>query len=61
MIDSPKKLAKEISQQKNYNMSKEMQLLRPYCDKMEENQLYDVHNLSNFFGLPSEISSDALY
>lgn len=37
-----------------------MQLLRPYCDKLEETKLYDVHNLNNVFGLSQEISQDLL-
>lgn len=37
-----------------------MQLLRPYCDKLEESRLYDIHNLNGMFGLSSEISNEML-
>ena len=37
-----------------------MKLLRQYCDKLQESQQYDIHNLNNMFGLSTEINEQVL-
>ena len=48
MIDQPAKVAHLLDKfgPKTFHKNLEMQLLRPYCDKLEESRLYDIHNLN---------------